>query len=160
MRPSQNRLSPRGVPGIPYILTDVNPEDHVPKFINWCPEPRLEVPVLIENAVVREIVLAVYIHELFIMEDRSRVVDVLSAVGKTQNDGDTVGCLSHLVERFEGVVDKPGLQKKGLGRVARNRELREAQNIHSLCPRVLNVSENLAKIPFHISYADVYLSET
>jgi hypothetical protein len=96
---------------------------------------RLEVALLVEHAVVGQEHLAVDGRHLAVHEHRRAVVDVLGALGKPDQGGYSAGVRRELLQRRGGGVEEVGLEQKVLGRVARERELREDHQRRALLAR-------------------------
>src|SRR3546814_12827228 len=65
---------------------------------------RLEVAVLVEDAVVRKVVLPVDVHELSVVEYGGGVIDVAVPVGEAEDNGDSDRRLSDLVHGLQVVA--------------------------------------------------------
>ena len=94
-----------------------------------------EVPLLVEDAVVREVALPVDGLHLPARADRARVVEVAVEVGGADEGGDPLGRGRDLLQRPACGTHEPRAKEQVLGRVARDRELREQDEVGAPCAR-------------------------
>ncbi len=86
----------------------------------------LEVPKLVEHAVVRQVHLAVAGDDIAAVEHGSGVVDVLVALRPAHDRDESLrGLCGEIADRVAAVLQEPLAEQEVLRRVARDRELRE-----------------------------------
>ncbi len=111
----------------------------------------LEVALLVEDAVVGEVDLAVDRMDCAVGEDGGRVEDVLGPLGEA-DDRDDVACLSgKLLEGLAGVREEVLLEQQVLGRVSGQRQLGEHDQLRAglagltqACGDLLGVARDVA----------------
>ncbi len=90
---------------------------------------RDEVALLVEDGVVRQELLAVHAVDAAVRADRSRVVEVAARFGETDHGRGPGRARRDLVEHLDRLRDERGPQQQIFGRVARDRELREHDEV-------------------------------
>ena len=122
-----------GRPGLPDVLADREPDRHAVQLEGRRLGPRLEVALLVEDAVVRQVHLAVDRRDLPVGEHRRGVVDVVGPLGEA-DEGDDAPARSRRAPRSAARrrAEEVGLQQQVLGRVAGERELGEHHELRAL----------------------------
>ena len=116
---------------------------------------RLEVAVLVEDAVVGQELLAVHRLHLAVDADGAGVEEIPVEVGGADERRQPLGLVSDLVER-------PGCgphEEEVLGRVARRRELGEEHELGARGARLLEAGDDPVAIPVQIADHRVHLRE-
>ena len=138
------RRSHRGATVDPHVLADgdrdVDAADAEQRLVR---RPRVEVALLVEDAVVRQRLLAVAAHDASAVQDRRGVPrSVVGIVGIRSDDAvpldptDDRGAVTvdqhrQPLELVLGVLDERGLQHQVLGRVAAHGELGEHRHVRA-----------------------------
>ena len=120
---------------------------------------RLEVALLVEHAVVREVHLAVDRGDLAVGEHRGRVVDVVGALGEADECDDAARLGGEILERGADLVEEGGLEQQVLGRVAADRELRKHDQRRSLLASGGRLLRDLAGVARDVTDGGVDLGE-
>ena len=118
-----------GGPGCQMSSQIVGPTTTSPKPEQHEVAPRREVAVLVEDAVVRQVALAVDVAHLAVREHEARVVEVGVEVRRADERGDAVRRLGDLLDRAARRADEAGAEEQVLGRVAGDDELREEDEV-------------------------------
>ncbi len=93
------RLGHRGRARLPDVLADADADRDAVELEDRRLGARLEVALLVEDAVVRQVHLAVDGHDLAVREHGRRVVDVLGALREAHQGDDALRLRGELVER-------------------------------------------------------------
>ena len=107
----------------------VGPTTHVAEAQQEEVVARREVAVLVEDAVVRQVALAVDAPHLAVGEHEARVVEVGVEVRRADERGDPVRRLRDLVDRPPRRADEAGAEQQVLRRVAGDDELGEEDEV-------------------------------
>ena len=118
-----------GGPGCQMSSQIVGPTTTSPKPQEHEVVARREVAVLVEDAVVRQVALAVDAPHLAVREHEARVVEVGVEVRRADERGDAVRRLRDLLDRAARRADEPGAEQQVLGRVAGDDELGEEDEV-------------------------------
>ncbi len=144
---------------IPDVLADVHGEGRVA-----CDEDRrlgagLEVAVLVEDAVVRQVLLVIDPGADTVVEHRSGIEDVVALVHEAHHDREPPGRARHLVERAQVRLDERGLEQEVFGRVAADRELGKGHQGGPLRASPLDRVHDHADVAFEIADRGVDLPQ-
>ena len=139
LRAGQREIG-RGRPRLPHVLADRRADDHVSEAKEIEVVAGSEVPVLVEDAVVREVALAVDAAHLAVCEDEARVEEVGVEIRRADERGHAVGRLRDLLDRVPRGTHETGAEEQVLGRVTGDAELREE---HEIGVRVTGSAEPL-----------------
>ena len=126
---SRQRQVGRRRPRLPDVLADRRPDEDVSDPDEDELAPLEEVAVLVEDAVVRQEVLAVDGLHTAVGADRARVREVAVEPGRPDERDDARRGARDLLQRLAGRVDEAGAEQEILGRIAGDRELREDDEI-------------------------------
>jgi hypothetical protein len=143
-RRAGERLLLRRMAGGPDVLADRQPDPRGAEVDHHRVVARLEVALLVEDAVVGEQGLAVDRRNLAIGEHGERVVDVLRALGEADHGDDLPRVGRDLAHRRLGLQQEVLLEQQVLGRVAGQHELREEDELGA---RVARAGDLLAHEP-------------
>ena len=105
----------RGRPGLPDVLADRQADEHVAEAQQEEVAARREVAVLVEDAVVRQVALAVDAAHLAVGEHEARVVEVGVEVRRADERGDAVRRRAISVDRRRAARTKPGRSSRSSG---------------------------------------------
>ena len=119
----------RGRPGLPDVLADRRADEHVAAAEQDELAAGGEVAVLVEDAVVREVVLAVHASQLAVREHGARVREIAIEERAADERGDPLRRGGDLVERGAGGLDEARAEEQVLGRIARDGELGEEDEV-------------------------------
>ena len=143
------RLRLRRVARVPDVLADVHAHVNAGHPVDFARSVRLEVACFVEDAVVRQPLLVVYVHQPPVVNDRGGVVDrdaahvgradgppdqaprLCAPVDEANDDRDPSARSHHPFERRDVVPHKLRPQQKVLGRIARHCQFRERDDIHA-----------------------------
>ena len=117
----------------------------------------LEVAVLVEDAVVRQVDLAVERLHLALGEHGRGVVDVLGALGEPDDRHEAVRLLGQLVQRRSRVGQETLLEQQVLGRVAGERELGEEDELRARLGRPAHALAHLVRVARDVAHRRVHL---
>ena len=101
--------------GLPDVLADAEPDRHAVQLDDRGLGARLEVALLVEDAVVRQVHLAVGGHHAAIGEDRGGVVDVLGLLRVAHHGGDPLGLAPELLQGGVGRVQEGVFSSRSSG---------------------------------------------
>ena len=124
--------------------------------------PRDEVPLLVEHAEVRELDLVVALLDLPVSKQTGGVVQAeLRPVHEPHQHGarGSGGRPRQRVERGQVVVDEPRAEDQVLGRIAGDRELREADEISAFTGRASRPVDHARHVAVEIADGRVQLAE-
>ena len=119
----------RGRPGLPDVLADRRPEQDVAAAEEQQVASVREVAVLVEDAVVREEVLAIDAPQLSVGEHGAGVREVAVEERDADEGGDPLRRPRDLVERGAGGLEEARPQQQVLGRVPGHGKLREQDEV-------------------------------
>ena len=101
---------------LPDVLADRRPDEHLAEAQQDEVVARREVPVLVEDAVVRQVALAVDVPDLAVREHEARVVEVGVEVRRADERRDAVRPPGDLVDRApRGADEEPGRSSRSSG---------------------------------------------
>ena len=118
-----------------------------------------EVPVLVEDAVVREEVLAVDRLHASVRADGARVREIAVEPRRPDERGDALRRGRDRLERLVCCADEAGPQEEVLGRVSRRRELRKEDEIGAGVARLSEAAEDLGSVSLEVPDDAVELCE-
>ena len=133
--------------GLPDVLADRRPDEHVAEAQQEEVVARREVAVFVEDAVVRQVALAVDAAHLAVREHEAGVEEVGVEVRRADERGDAVRRLRDLVDRAPRGADEPGAEQQVLGRVAGDDELGEEDEVGVRAARPLEPFDERAALP-------------
>jgi hypothetical protein len=116
-------------PGLPDVLADRRPDQHVAVLEQEQVPTRREVPVLVEDPVVRQEPLAVNGLDLTSGADSAGVVEVTVEVRGADERDDPADGAGDLLERTLRGADEAWPEQQVLGRVAGDRQLGEEDDV-------------------------------
>ena len=118
---------------------------------------RDEVPLFVEDAVVREELLAVHAVDATVRAHGRGVVQIAAGFGKPDDRGGARGARRDLVEHLDGLRDERGAQEKVFGRVPGDGQLREHDEIAARgLGRVVRL-EDPGRVALEVAHDDVQL---
>jgi hypothetical protein len=147
------------ITGVPDILADREPDPGSGHAEDRRLRAGLEVAVLVEDAVVGKILLAIDAGQPAIAHDGGRVVDVIVLIDEAHDEGQAGAGGRDLFQGTQVVVDEALPQEQVLGRVARNGQLRKAEQVHAELAPALDVLEDLGHIALEIADRGVDLGQ-
>ena len=118
-----------GRPRLPDVLTDRRADEHVAAAEQEQVAAGGEVAVLVEDAVVRQVVLAVHPLQLSVREHGARVREVALEDRAADEGGDPLRRERDLVERGPGRLEEARPQEQVLGRIPGDGELGEDDEV-------------------------------
>ena len=154
--------SARSVAGGPGCQTSsqiVGPDEHVAELEEHELAPRREVPVLVEDAVVGEEVLAVDAGDLAARADERRVREI-AVEGRRPDERHGVGARARdLVDGGASRADEARPEQEILGRIAGDRELGEHDEIGRRASRLGDRARDPLDVAVEVADDDVQLGE-
>ena len=171
------RLRLRRVARVPDVLADVHAHVNPGHPVDFARSVRLEIARLVEDAVVRQPLLVVNVRQPPVMDHGGGVVNrdaalvgradrppnhtprLFAPIDETNNCRDPPAGFCHPLERRDVVGDEARTQEQVLRRIARDRQLRERNDIHAQLPRPLDILECLPHIPLEIADRRIDLRE-
>ncbi len=148
-----------GGPGTQMSSHTVSPTRTPPRSTTAPLLAGLEVALLVEDAVVRQPVLAVERLHLAVGHDRERVVDVLDALGRADERDDALGLARDVERRLARRLEEVLLEQQVLRRVAGDRELGEEHELGALVAGARDPLADLARVALEVADAGVDLGE-
>src|SRR5581483_11809571 len=121
---------------------------------------RLEVAVLVEHAVVGQVVLVVYVHQPAVVDDGGGVVRIVVIVDESDDGGDAPGGRDQLVKRGAVVLDKGAAQDEIFRRVAGDGQLRETDEVDAQLPRPLDLANDAGGVAGEVADGGIDLGQT
>jgi hypothetical protein len=119
-----------------------------------------EVPVLVEDAVVREEPLPVDRAHLAVRDREAGVVEIAVVVGRA-DEGDDPACLPrHLLERRGGRAHESWPEEQVLRRIARDRQLGEEDEVGAGGPGLGGAAEDPVAVAGEVADDGVDLGES
>ena len=128
---------------LPDVLADRQPDRDAVDLDDRGAGAALEVADLVEDAVVRQVDLAVVRLHRSVGEDRGGVVDVQAALGVADDRDDAGRVLRDALDRRARVGEEVLLQQQVLGRVAGDRQLGEEDHLGSRAARAAQAVADL-----------------
>ena len=126
---SRQGLQGGGPRGIPDVLADVGREHRVAHDEHGRLRAGLEVAVLVEDAVVGQVLLVVRAHLRAVVENGRGIEDVITLVDIPDHRRDAPALAGHVRQRPQVGLDERRLEEQVLGRVAREGELGEGHEV-------------------------------
>ena len=120
----------------------------------------LEVAVLVEDAVVGEVLLVVDADQAAVVDDGGGVVDVLILVHEAYHQSDAAAGCRDLLQGAQVVVDEPRSQEQVLRRVAGDGQLGEAEQVDAQLAAALGILQDLGDVALQVADGGVDLSQT
>ena len=152
-------LPARGTARIPDVLTDVHGERDVTAGEHGRFRARLEVSVLVEHAVVRQVLLVIDAGPAAVVQDRGRVEDVVALVDEAHHGGEAAGGAGDLGQRAQVRLDERRLEEQVLGRVAGDRQLGKGHQAAAERARLLETGADLGDVALEVPDRRVDLGE-
>jgi hypothetical protein len=121
--------------------------------------PGLEVPVLVENAVVRKEALVVDSFNLAVGEHGAAVEEVAIEVGGAEQCGDARRLCGDQGEAPLCCLEEAGPQQQVFRRIARDRELGQEYEVGLRVARALDPGEDSLPVPVEVADDRVHLRE-
>ncbi len=156
---SRERLVAGGRARHPDVLADRQPDRNAVDLDQRPAFAVLKVAVLVEDAVVGQAVLAVDAADSAVSQHRRAVVDVVAALREADHRDDPVGIGGDPVERVARVREEVLLQQQVLGRVARDRKLREQRKLGACAARLRQLLADLPLVAVEVADDGVDLRE-
>ena len=156
-RRSGQRDVGRRWPGLPDVLADRGPDEDVPELEQQQLAAGREVAVLVEDAVVRQEVLAVDPLDSPFRADEGGIREIALERRAADERDDAGTGAGDLVDRLPRGADEPGSQEQVLGRVAGDRELREDDEVGLGSLRLLDRGHDPLHVPVEVAHDDVQL---
>src|SRR4029077_5460459 len=144
---------------VPDVFADVHGEGRVARDEDRRLGAGLEVAVLVEDAVVRQVLLVIDPGADTVVEHRSGIEDVVALVHEAHHDREPPGRARHLVERAQVRLDERGLEQEVFGRVAADRELGKGHQGGSLRASPLDRVHDHADVAFEIANRGIDLPQ-
>ena len=146
--------------GLPDVLADGQTD---PLRADVDDRPRLaglEVPLLVEDAIVGQVDLAVDRMHRSAGQQGRRVEDILRPLGEADDGDDSIGLAGQLVKRGTGVGQEMLLEQKILGRVSRQRELRKQDQVRFRLAGIAHAVGDAPGIARDVAHGGVHLAES
>ncbi len=144
---------------LPDVLADGQSDGLLADLEHRAAIARLEVALLVEDAVVGEEDLAIDRMHDAVGEHGGGVVDVGRALGKADDGNDPVGLRCELVQRRAGGCQEALAQQQILGRVAGQRQLGKQHDIGAGLQRLLAPGANQRSVAGDVADGGVHLAE-
>ncbi len=145
---------------LPQVLADRQAERRFAELEQADLGARLEVPLLVEHAVVRQEALAVEAGHAAVRADEARVVEAaVLGVRRPDERDDARGRLRHLPGSLRSRADEGGAEQEVLRRVARDRELREHDEVGARGARLGDPRDDAVTVPVEVADGRVELSQ-
>ncbi len=146
-------------PGLPDVLADRRPRDHVAEAQQEQVGARGEVAVLVEDAVVGQEALAVDGPDRAVGEDVAGVVEVAVEVGSPDERDDARRLGGDRLDAPARRADERRAQQQVLGRVAGDRELGEEHEVGAGVACLAQVREDALRVAVEVADDGVDLCE-
>ena len=121
--------------------------------------PGLEVALFVEHPVVRQVYLVVPAHQLAVVQDRRRVIDVGVSVSEPDHHGNVTGGRRHLPQLPDVLLDELRLEQQVLGGIPGYGELRKRDEIGPRVPRAVYVLDDPAGIAVQVADRGIGLGQ-
>ena len=144
-------LDGRRAEGVPDVLADVHAHVDAVHHVHGAHGAGLEVAVLVEDAVVRQVHLVVDAQKLAVVGHRGCVVDVALEVDETHHDRYAAGAGNDALHGVHVGAYERRLEEQVLRRIAGDRHLREGHEVCLLRPGALHVLQHLGGVPLQVS---------
>ena len=149
----------RGWPRLPDVLADRRPDEHVAHLEQQQLAPGREVAVLVEDAVVREEVLAIDALDRPLCADEGGVREI-AVERRRAHQRDRVGARARdLVDGLARCTHEAGPEQQVLGRVARDGELGEDDEVCRRALRLRHRGHDPLDVPLQVADDGVQLRE-
>ena len=149
----------RGRAGLPDVLADRRADQDVAEAQQEQVAAGREVAVLVEDAVVRQVALAVDAADLAVGEDVAGVVEVGVEVRRADERGDAARARGERGDRPARGADERGPQQQILGRVAGDGELREEDEVGAGGARLGEGAAIRSRVAVDVADDGVHLGE-
>jgi hypothetical protein len=156
---SRHREIGRGRAGLPEVLADGRTDEGLTELEQQQVAARREVPVLVEDAVVRQEALLVDGKDLAVGADGAAVEEVAVEDRAADERGDPLRLGSDRVERPPSLADEGGAKQQVLRRIARHRELGEEDEVGLRVSCLREAGEDAVAVAGEIADDRVDLSE-
>ncbi len=144
---------------LPDVLADRRPDERVPETDEQQVAALGEVPMLIEDAVVREELLPVDASDLTVGAYRACVCEV-AVEPRRADEGDEPGRRGgRLCKRLARRLQKAGAEQQVLRRIAGHRELGEEDEVRAGRSRLAERADDLVAVPAEVADDDIQLCE-
>ena len=120
----------------------------------------LEVAILVEDAVVGQVVLVVFPVELSLGNDGRRVIDIVITINEADDGSQPRERAAGLDEFLQGAqigIYKARLEQQIFGRIACQGQLGEANDMRSGCGCLLHGSQDFLGVILKVANSHVYL---
>ncbi len=152
-------LAHRGGPRLPDVLADGDSDRDPVHLEDQRLGSGLEVALLVEDAVVREVDLAVDGRHRAVGEHGRRVVDVVGPLREAHHGHDSPGLRREPLERDGRGVEEARLQQEVLRGVARERQLREHDQLGVALTGARGQVGDLGGVALDVAHLGVHLGE-
>ena len=144
---------------LPHVLADRRPDEHVAYLQEHELAPRREVPMLVEDAVVRQEVLAVDALDGSVCTDEGGVCQIAVEGGGADERHRAGTRPRDLLDRVARCADEPGPEQQVLRRVPRDGELRENDEVGPGARCLVDRFDDAADVAVEVADDDVQLGE-
>ncbi len=155
------RLRRHRAGGVPDVLADVHRQDRatLAQLEDRRVRAGLKVAVLVEDAVVREVLLVVHPGDRAVVADGGGVHDVVAAVDEAHHHDEAGRRARHPVEGPQVRLDEGGAEEEVLRGVAREAQLGEGDQIDAERAGPLDRIEHPAGVALDVADTDVELGQ-
>ena len=143
--------------GIPNVLTDTDADRRSIHLKHWAAPARLEVPEIVEYAIIRKIYLVVRRQQFAILGYSSGVKDVTLAIDKPDDGRNVASPADNFFELNQIGIDELRLQQQIFRGIARERQLRKRDNLRAHLTRAVDPIQNLLGVSFDVADDDINL---
>ena len=143
----------------PDVLADAEPDDRAAAREHRVALRGHEVAVLVEHAVVGQVVLAVGAHPAAVVEHRRGVVEVDVPVHRADHDRQPGGVRQQLVRALDRALDERGLEEQVLRRVPGDHHLGQGEHLDPETARALDRGHDALEIPLEVPDRGIELGE-
>ena len=150
----------RGRARLPDVLADRRPDQGLAEPQQQQLAAGREVAVLVEDAVVRQVALAVEALDLAVGADGAGVEEIAVEPGRADERRQPGARLRDLAQRLLRRADERRAQQQVLGRVAGDRELGEEDELRACRARVRQTGENALAVAVQVADDSVDLGES
>ena len=158
LRAAQREVGRRR-PGLPDVLADRRADAHVAEAQEKEVVARREVAIFVEDAVVRQVALAVDTAHLAVLEHVARVVEVGIEIRRADEHGDAVRRLRDLVDRPPCGAHETGAEQQVLRRVAGDHELGKEDQVGVRVPGLLQPIDDAGRVAVDVADDAIDLGE-
>ena len=156
MRTGQRKIR-RGRPRLPHVLADRRCDDRLAEPQEHQVAPLGEVPVLVEDAVVGQEVLAIDAGDASVGADDAGVGEIRVEPGAADEGDDVRARLRQTLHGRAGGADEPRPEEQVLGRVPGDRQLGQHDEVGVLGPRLGDRVLELHAVAVEVADDDVQL---